>query len=756
MRPIAFPLLSSGTLIACALLSQPMQAQLRHGGDIGNSVTANEADSIILRSIVDLTQIAADTGFASIANGNDCWGYTSPSGREYALMGTSQTTAIYEVTDFFNPTFIGHVPHASALWSDIKTYSTYAYVVVDGAGAAGNGIQVLDLSDVDNGNVTLLNEYKPSGMLNVHNIAVNETSGRLYTCLADAISNGIVAFDLAADPVNPPELGSYTMPGIGGAGTHDAHALVMSAGPWAGKEIVFCFAEEVGNVIVDMTNAGTPVWLSTTPYTNLTYSHQGWFDESTNLLYQNDELDEANTPVATTTTRIFDCTDLTSPTLVGTVANPRQSIDHNLYISNGILYEANYTSGVHMFDIASNPTDPPLLGYFDTSFTYENVSFNGAWNVYPFFASTTILVSDLASGLFVLDAEPAQRGGFPFRFSFPNGVPRSLPPVGATIDVLIEGLNGHSVGPANNWLHVLIDGVKTNFPLQHVAGDLYRGHFPNLDCGEVIWWIGADDDTGFHVHTPLHAPVEVFRAIVHSSAVRTFYEDGDNHSWALGIPGDTATTGMWESGVPLPSGPQPGLDSLDENDACFFTQNAPSAWAGVGANDIDGGVTTLVSPSFDGSGGAVYLSAFIWYSNESNGNTSVDDVLEFEVWSSATGTWTSFDTITTNTLGWERRTWRLDDFTTASSNMQIRLIAGDTGGGSLVEAALDHVEVYVVDTSNNKFDLNGDNDVNGSDLGLLLGSWGSPGATDLNGDGTTDGSDLGLLLGAWGLCVGGL
>jgi hypothetical protein len=49
-------------------------------------------------------------------------------------------------------------------------------------------------------------------------------------------------------------------------------------------------------------------------------------------------------------------------------------------------------------------------------------------------------------------------------------------------------------------------------------------------------------------------------------------------------------------------------------------------------------------------------------------------------------------------------------------------------------------------------DLNGDGVVDGADLGLLLGAWGSASA-DLNGDGTTDGADLGLLLGAWGPVV---
>jgi hypothetical protein len=47
-------------------------------------------------------------------------------------------------------------------------------------------------------------------------------------------------------------------------------------------------------------------------------------------------------------------------------------------------------------------------------------------------------------------------------------------------------------------------------------------------------------------------------------------------------------------------------------------------------------------------------------------------------------------------------------------------------------------------------DVNGDGDVNGADLGLLLSAWGTDACEgDLNGDGTTDGADLGLLLAAW-------
>lgn len=50
-------------------------------------------------------------------------------------------------------------------------------------------------------------------------------------------------------------------------------------------------------------------------------------------------------------------------------------------------------------------------------------------------------------------------------------------------------------------------------------------------------------------------------------------------------------------------------------------------------------------------------------------------------------------------------------------------------------------------------DLDGDDLVNGADLGILLGKWGAVrGIADLNQDGIVNGADLGALLGAWGTC----
>jgi predicted extracellular nuclease len=46
-------------------------------------------------------------------------------------------------------------------------------------------------------------------------------------------------------------------------------------------------------------------------------------------------------------------------------------------------------------------------------------------------------------------------------------------------------------------------------------------------------------------------------------------------------------------------------------------------------------------------------------------------------------------------------------------------------------------------------DLNNDGVVDGADLGILLGAWGSSGPGDFDGNGVVDGADLGTLLGSW-------
>jgi choice-of-anchor B domain-containing protein len=82
------------------------------------------------------------------------------------------------------------------------------------------------------------------------------------------------------------------------------------------------------------------------------------------------------------------------------------SSDHNLYIKDNLMYQANYKSGLRILNV-SDPENPREVGYFDTApFIGTTPGYNGAWSVYPFFPSGTIVVSSIEQGLFIVRYTP--------------------------------------------------------------------------------------------------------------------------------------------------------------------------------------------------------------------------------------------------------------------------------------------------------------------------------------------------------------
>ncbi len=88
-----------------------------------------------------LSHIALD-GFASNpTRANDCWGYVSGSGREYAFMGLKPALAVIEITNPTLPVIIAEVAHVASNWSDVKVFGQYAYLINEG----GGGVAIIDL-----------------------------------------------------------------------------------------------------------------------------------------------------------------------------------------------------------------------------------------------------------------------------------------------------------------------------------------------------------------------------------------------------------------------------------------------------------------------------------------------------------------------------------------------------------------------------------------------------------------------------------
>ena len=337
--------------------------------------------------------------------GNDSWGWTdSFDGKEYALMGLDDGTAFVDISDPEVPLYLGKLPSATvnSSWRDIKVYEDYAFIVSE---APGHGLQVFDLSKLRSVKTqqTFDSDLNFNAFGNAHNIAINKESGFAYV-LGSKLFDGGPAFIDINSPLNPSIVGGYSFSSY----THDAQ-VVKYHGPdtrFKEKEILFG-SNSIGGennqlIILDVTDKKKPELISSIEYSNAGYTHQGWISDDHKYFFLGDELDELQIGHRTKT-RVFDIQNLENPIIHNTYYGQTASIDHNLYVKGSKIYMANYTSGMRVVDF-NNISDNDFReeGYFDTYPSDNSTNFFGAWNVYPFFSSGVVLISDINSGLFIV------------------------------------------------------------------------------------------------------------------------------------------------------------------------------------------------------------------------------------------------------------------------------------------------------------------------------------------------------------------
>lgn len=330
-------------------------------------------------------------GEATIAS--DLWGYTAPSGREYAIVGLREGTSFVEITDAAAPRPLAVIPGPSSAWRDIKTHGQWAYVVNE----RGEGMQVIDLRGIDRGRVRLERNVTTGGLRTAHNLAVDSDSGYLYLLGSNLKRGGILAADLA-DPARPrlePVQWDESY-------VHDLLVVSYARGRYAGRQIAFAFTGPRGLHIIDVTDKAAPLTMAHLHYQNATYSHSGSLSANRRLLYVNDELDERyNGRIPTMTTYVIRVGHLETPRLVRERRWPVEAIDHNSMVQGDRLYLSAYQGGLRVMDIA-RPRRPRMVGYFDTYPEADALRFSGAWGVYAGFPSGTVAVSDIQRGLFLI------------------------------------------------------------------------------------------------------------------------------------------------------------------------------------------------------------------------------------------------------------------------------------------------------------------------------------------------------------------
>jgi len=335
--------------------------------------------------------------------GNDIWGWFDvQSGKEYALVGMTNGTAFVDISDPDNPGYLGILPTrtVASVWRDIKVFEDHAFIVADGAGA--HGLQVFDLTRLRG--LVAPQTFSPDAIYsdfgNAHNLAINEDTGYAYAVGTNTCAQGLHMIDIST-PVNPLFAGCHSA-----FDTHDTQCVDYQ-GPdadYLNSEICVSSAEDRVE-IADVTFKASPLTVSTTMYAELGFVHQGWLTEDHRFFLVGDELDE-NVFDVPTRTHIIDISDLDAPVYVFAYEAPTASIDHNLYVLGNRVFEANYTSGLRVLefgDLANRELTE--IAFFDTYPQSDATDFSGAWSVYPFLPSGTIIVSDVTNGLFVLSLQ---------------------------------------------------------------------------------------------------------------------------------------------------------------------------------------------------------------------------------------------------------------------------------------------------------------------------------------------------------------
>ena len=677
---------------------------------------------------------------ASNTSGNDVWGYVSPSGREYALMGLSNGTGFVEVTNPGSSRIVAYIAGPTSMWRNVKTYRTWAYAVSEG----GGGIQVFDLSNIDNGVVTLANTVDASAATPAtHTMIINEQTGYLYRMGGG--TNGLRIYSLA-NPSAPAMVATWNP-----KYTHDGVVYNYTSGPYAGKEIFFaCGGTNGGQTntgvdILDVTNKASITTIGRFTYANANFTHQIWLSEDRRYGYINDELDEQNRGIYNQG-RIVDLQNLAAPVLAGTYTTGITAIDHNEYVKNNKLFCSNYTTGLQVFDVTNGST-PTRVAWFDThpdDDATPAATFNGLWSNYPYLPSGTILGSDIERGLFVW-----RLGNDPATISVVGGDPALFDPRGQPLSVDVATAAGASITSAGVVLHTTVGGVTVDTPMTNEARtNRWSAVSPASTCGtDVAWSVEAFVSDGTSVKYPAGGTNTALSA---KSFSQTASDDCEaSTGWVVGLAGDNATAGIWLNADPVGTTAQPEYDISVNGTKCWITGNGV-AGGSVGAADIDGGTTTLTSPTYSVAGlSDPYVSYWRWYSNNMGADPN-NDSMPIQISGNGGTTWVQLELVTENAGTWVQKKFRVLDYVTPTAGtVKLRFIARDLGTGSVVEAGVDEIAVTeLVCPSALEGDLDGDGTVGAADLAVLLLDFGPCQGcpSDLDGTGAVDGGDIAFLL----------
>jgi choice-of-anchor B domain-containing protein len=321
---------------------------------------------------------------------NDIWGYVSPDGIEYALVGLKSGFSVVSLADPANPVEMFFIEGTYTVWRDIKVWNNYAYVVSDNT---SEGLLIVDLNDMT-GNTYVYTTLDNNGdylFTKAHNIFIDEF-GKGYAFGGNVVANGLdgaLIFD-----VTQTDLSTNTLP------TNLGHVdqFYLHDGMVRGDTLWGAAIYDGRFYAVDVSDpANTAVFNGGLAYhsTPNEFAHNCWISDDGNTLFTTDE--KLGAYVAS-----YDVSDLSNIYELDRIqSSPDVSnvVPHNTHVLGNFLVTSYYTDGVVVHD-ATYPNLMIEVGHYDsytnlgTPGEFNSANYNGCWGAYPWLPSGLILATD--------------------------------------------------------------------------------------------------------------------------------------------------------------------------------------------------------------------------------------------------------------------------------------------------------------------------------------------------------------------------
>lgn len=681
---------------------------------------------------------------------NDIWGYVDENGTEYAILGTRQATAIFNLADPANPKQVAYIPGSLSTWRDMKTWKNHAYVTAD---AGNDGLLIIDLAKVADDSVTW-NYWKPqltvgsttAIMERCHNLWIDENGYAYLSGCNPLNSGGVLIFDVHTTPGQPVLVG-HVEP-------------VYSHDNYTRGDTVYSANLQAGFYVTDVSDKSQHVTLATQE-TSMDFTHNVWLSDDGNYLFTTDERSGGYVDA-------YDISDLDAIFMTDKF-RPKDTegtgvIPHNTHYYKGYNVVSWYTDGVKVID-SHKPDNLVEIANYDT-YTGTQTGFQGCWGTYPFLPSELVLASDINTCLWVLGIE-YKRAAY-LEGTVINSITKQ-PVQGAAVTIKgvqpnqeISGPDGGFKTGSNVGGTLTVRAEKSGYFPKEIAVSMTEAQVTDITIellplqtttisGKVI-----DENTGLPVegarvrYRALADPSLVFQGTsdaagdytlsniyvgdyeviagawsydyatvsalpvgmgpsVPTIALPKKYRDDFLFNYAWTVDGNAAK-GAWERAVPEPTvlgntPLNPPTDVPDDlGEICYST--GPQAGSGGGDFDLDDGISRLTSPTMDLSTYTEPVIRFSYWFVNTGGNGTPNDTLKVYLLEGSQEK--LIRTYTGISQGWKRDSILVNDHATDLGQIRFRITAQDLpGSGHIVEAGLDAFVVEETAGSSSTEDLVG-------------------------------------------------